>query len=612
MDDAQGNLRTLRRPYSVSVLRDLILAAQGKVKSSLIITNADLVDVVVGDIREKVSIAVWSDYVVRVGYFDIERYRGDNTLVIDASGAEMVTPGFIEPHVHVESSLLTVSEFSRAAALHGTTTVAADPHEIANVLGIEGVKMFIEESRHVPIRFFFYAPSCVPPTKAGLDTPGAVVSADDVEELMSYDEIIGLGEVMDFLSVVKGDEDILRKISITKEHGKLVDGHAPQLPEDTLVPYSAAGIEGDHESVFVTEALMKLRNGMHVLIREGSAWRDLDELSKILTYMRINTRYLVFASDDIEVTDLVDEGHIDRILRRAVSLGIDPITAVQMATINAAEYLKLPELGAITPSRLADIVILESFRRFKVRDVIVGGRVIVRNGELVWRYNKRFTYPKKAYETINIGRSLSEDDLTPKAPINEGMVRYLAIKAVPGKAITKREVIEARVEGGHVLLPEGDSTYIAVIERHHATGNVGRGIVTGLGLRKGAIAQTIAHDVHNIVAVGRTPSEMLKAVEEVVRLGGGMVAVLNGAVIASMPLPIAGLMSDKKYEEVYEELENYMNALPALGVNYHECFMTVALLPLAVIPEVRVTDKGVIDVLKGKVVDPVLEVVRGE
>ncbi len=604
-------IKALKKSYSPDNLRRIVWAAQGRLKSDLIITNADIVDVVVGDIREKVNIAVWNGYVVRVGYFDVDRYRGDETLLIDASNCEMVTPGFIEPHVHIESSLLTIQEFSKVAAVHGTTTVAADPHEIANVLGVEGVKMFIEESKHVPIRVFFYAPSCVPPTKAGLDTVGAVVSVKDVEELLNYDEVIGLGEVMDFLGVLNADDELLSKISLARLKGKVVDGHAPQLSEDMLVPYSAVGIEGDHESVFITEALMKLRNGMYILIREGSAWRDLDELSKMLTYMRINTRYLVFASDDIEVTELVDDGHIDRILRRAVSLGIDPITAVQMATINAAEYLRLHELGAITPGRLADIVILKRFRRFEVNDVIVGGKVIVRNGSFIAYTGSGYSYPIKAYRTMNVGRKIAEDDLAIKAPINNGLVKFLAIRAVPGKAITKKEVIKTQVSDGLIRLPEGDYAYVATIERHHATGNIGKCIVTGLGLRKGAIAQTVAHDVHNIVVVGKTLNEMVKAVEEVVRMGGGMAAVVNGVVIGHVALPIAGLMSDKSFNEVYEELESYREALLTLGINYHECFMTIALLSLSVIPEIRVTDKGVVDVLKGKIVNPVLDVIEG-
>ncbi len=600
--------KTLRKDYSPQTLRNIVLAAQGKVKADLIVTNADLVDVVVGDIREKVNIAIWNNYVVRVGYFDVSKYRGPNTIIMDVKDAEMVTPGFIEPHVHIESSLLTVQEFSRAALIHGTTTVAADPHEIANVLGVDGIKMFIEESRHVPLRVFFYVPSCVPPTKAGLDTVGSTITANDTEELMKEEEVIGLGEVMDFLSVINADEEIMRKISCAKLAGKVVDGHAPQLPEDMLVPYAASGIEGDHESVFITEALMKLRNGMHVLVREGSAWKDLDELSKILTYMRINTRYLVFASDDIEVTDLVDEGHLDRILRRAVSLGIDPITAVQMATINAAEYLKLPEIGAVTPGRFADIVVLKNFRQFEVRDVIVNGKVVVHNGRYMVSSTRRYRFPGKAYKTMNIGRRIQAEDLAIKAPIRKGKVKFQAIRAVPGKAITKKEIIEANVNEGIIELPAGDTAYIATIERHHATGNIGKGIVVGLGLKKGALAQTIAHDVHNVVVVGKTLDEMAKAVNELVRMGGGMVAVLNGAVIGSVRLPIAGLMSDKPFEEVYEELEAYRKALMAMGMNYHECFMTIALLSLSVIPEVRVTDKGVVDVLAGKIINPIMEV----
>lgn len=604
--------KMLRMKYDVEILKNIIRAAKGELKSTVIIKDANVVDVIMGDIRERVNIAIWKDFIVRVGYFDIDRYKGINTTVIDASKAEVVTPGFIEPHVHVESSLLTVQEFAKAVLLHGTTTVAADPHEIGNVLGADGVKLFIEESRYTPLRIFFYVPSCVPPTAAGLDTPGRKITVEDIEELMHYEEIIGLGEVMDFLSVVNADDELLAKIATAKRAGKLVDGHAPQLPEEMIVPYASAGIEGDHESVYLTEALTKLRNGLHLLIREGSAWKDLEELSKILTYMRVSTRYLTLATDDMEVIDLVEEGHLDRVLRKAVSLGIDPITAVQMATLNAAEYLGLKEVGAIVPGKFADIVVLESFRQFKVRDVLVGGKLVVNNGRYVYRTEKRYEYPEFAYKTMNVGKIVETDDLAIKVPISNGRVKFLAIKAIPGKAITKKEVIELPVKNGRVVLPEGsDLAYIATVERHHGTGNVGKGIVAGLGISKGAIAQTIAHDVHNIVVVGRTLKEMVLAVNELVQIRGGMVAVLNGMTIGAMKLPIAGLMSDKPLESVYNELRNYINALKMLGLNYHSLFMTIALLPLPVIPELRVTDKGVVDVLEGKIVDPIIEVIEG-
>ncbi len=600
--------KALRLKYTVELLRNIIMASQGKVKSTLIIKNANLVDVIAGDIREGVNIAVWDHYVVRVGYFDIDKYRGDGTLVVDAGSAEVVTPGFIEPHVHVESSLLTVQEFGKAVLTHGTTTVAADPHEIGNVLGIEGVRMFIEESKHTPLRIFFYAPSCVPPTRSGLDTPGATIGVEEVKELLRMDEVIGLGEVMDFISVVNGDEEILSKIVAAKELGKLVDGHAPQLPEEIIVPYAAGGIEGDHESVYMSEALTKLRNGMHVLMREGSAWKDVEELSKMLTYMRVDTRYLMFATDDMEVLDLVEEGHLDRVLRKAVSLGVDPITAVQMATLNPAQYLGLKEVGAIVPGRFADIVILDSFRRFKVRDVIVGGKLVIKGGKYVGDEAGRYRYPRRAYETMNVGRELSPDDFGIKAPVREGVVNFLAIKAIPGKALTKKEVVEVEVSDGEVILPRNsDLSYVATVERHHATGNIGKGLVTGLGLFKGAVAQTIAHDVHNLIVVGRSKKEMCRAAQEVIRMGGGMVAVLNDSVIASVKLPIAGLMSDKSLSEVYREVKQYVEGMRALGLNFRSSFMTIALLSLPVIPEVRVTDKGLVDVVRGEFIDPFKE-----
>ncbi|MGC8975696.1 MAG: adenine deaminase, partial [Thermoprotei archaeon] len=548
------------------------------------------------------------NYVVRVGYFDTDKYRGLNTLVIDASSSEVVTPGFIDPHVHIESSLLNVREFSKLALMNGTTTVAADPHEIANVLGVEGVKAFIEESKHTPLRLFFYVPSCVPPVKSGL-TKGSEITLDEVRELLSYKEVIGLGEVMDFLSVINGDEETLEKISSTLVLGKIVDGHAPQLPEDMLVPYVAVGVRGDHESVFMDEALSKLRSGMRILIREGSAWRDLEELSKILTYMKINTRYLSFSSDDLEVVDLVESGHMNRILRKAVSLGIDPITAVQMATINAAEYLGISELGSITPGKLADIVILKNFRLFHVHAVIVNGELVVSDGRYL-SPTRSYEYPKHFYETVKTGKTFTPEDFRIKMPERSGRVRYLTIRAVIGKAITKAEAEEFQIIGSYLTLPPGtDHAYVSVIDRHHSTGKLGLGVVKGLGLLRGAIAQTIAHDVHNIIVIGKSPEEMSLAVQELTRVGGGIVSVLNNRVLGMVELPIAGLISDKSFEEVYVGVKNFMKACEYLGINFHAAFMTISLLSLPVIPEIRITEQGLFDVMSGSIVNPVLEVV---
>ncbi|MEM1703814.1 MAG: adenine deaminase [Zestosphaera sp.] len=600
--------KLLGREYTLKELRGIVLAARGELKSDIIIKNANLVDVILGDIREKVNVAVWRNYVVRVGYFDADKYRGPNTLVIDASSSEVVTPGFIDPHVHIESSLLRVTEFGKLALMNGTTTVAADPHEIANVLGVEGVKAFIEESKHTPLRLFFYVPSCVPPIKSGL-TKGSEITLNDVRELLNYKEVIGLGEVMDFLSVINGDEEILEKISSTLISRKIVDGHAPQLPEDMLVPYVAVGVRGDHESVFMDEALSKLRSGMRILIREGSAWRDLEELSKMLTYMKINTRYLSFSSDDLEVVDLVESGHMNRILRKAVSLGIDPITAVQMATINASEYLGISELGSITPGKLADIVILRNFRLFQVQAVIVNGELVVNDGRYLGT-TRSYEYPKHFYETVKTGKTFAPEDFKIKVPKKQGRVKYLTIKAILGKAITKAEADEFPIVDGYLTLPPGtDHSYVAVIDRHHSTGKLGLGVVKGLGILRGAVAQTIAHDVHNIIVIGKSPEEMSLAVKELTRVGGGIVSVLNDRVLGVVELPIAGLISDKPFEEVYMSVKNFMKACEYLGINFHAAFMTISLLSLPVIPEVRITEQGIFNVMSGTIIDPVLEVV---
>jgi len=601
--------KLLRRRFDIDTLQNLVRASKGEIKSDLIVRNVNVVDVILNDIREDVNIAIWNGYIVRIGYFDVERFRGNDTLVIEGSRYEVATPGFIDPHIHIESSMLTLTEFSKLALMHGTTTVAADPHEIANVLGIEGIKLFIEESRYVPLKVFFYVPSCVPPTKTRLDTPGSRIDFNDIKELLKYDEVIGLGEVMDFLGVVNADNDTINKVSYVKEMGKIVDGHAPQLPEELLIPYSIVGIRGDHESSFLDEALTKLRTGMRILVREGSAWKDLDELASILIHMKIESRYLAFTSDDLSVLELAHDGHMDRILRKAVSLGMDPIKALQLATINAAEYLDLDDdIGSLNVGKLADIVLLKKFTEFKVRDVIANGKLVVIDGRYVWNKVKRFNYPVNAYRTIKVKFRPKPEDLLIRinSEVSEGYAKVMAIRVLLGKTLTRKEIINVRISNGY-LLTEGEVAHVAVIERHHATGNIGKGFVIGLGISDGAIAQTVAHDVHNIIVIGKSPSDMAKAVNEVINMGGGLVAVLNNEVIAKVKLPIAGLMSDQDYEIVLKDLENYIEALKKININFRSAFMTVALLSLPVIPEIRITDKGLVDVLQGRIIKPLIE-----
>ena len=323
------------------------------------------------------------------------------------------------------TSLLTVQEFARSVLLHGTTAVATDPHEIANVLGRKGIEMFIEESRHTPLRVFFYVPSCVPPTHEGLDAPGCVLSISDIKDLLTgYEEIIRLGEVMDFHSLLKLNSELLEEIVLAVNKGVIINDHAPQFTEEMLIPYIVTGVASNHESVVIDEALTKLRNGIRVLLREGSAWKDLEELSKLLTHMKIDTRYLSFCSDDLSVVDIVKEGHIDRILRKAVSYEVDPITAVQMTTLNAAEYLGIKELGAIAPGKFADIVMLKDFKKFVVSDVILGGKLIVKDRRYIYDFSSRFKYPVKAYRTINIKKLKSPTELLMEVNVHNGCLLY--------------------------------------------------------------------------------------------------------------------------------------------------------------------------------------------
>ncbi len=588
--------------------RLLIEAALGRVKSDLVIRNAALVDVATGEVLDKASIAVYRGRIVRVGVGEgLEKHVGSNTLVVDAGG-KYVMPGFIDTHVHIESSLLSVTEFSKLALIHGTTAVVADPHEIGNVLGAEGVKYFIEESKHTPMRVFFEVPSCVPAVDPsyGLDTPGAIIDSGQVAVLMHDPSIIGLGEVMDIFSVLDAKTEVLVKIASARLAGKIVDGHAPMLRGEKLDAYIAAGVSSDHETTDPEEGLEKLRKGMYLMLREGSAWKDLKKLSEIAR-RNIDCRRCLLVADDISVEDLVEKGYMDYIVSLAIEYGVDPVKAIQMATINPAEHIRRDhEIGIIAPGRYADIVISPSIEKITAEKVFVEGELVANNGSFTGKAGG-YKYPAKAYNTINVAQPPKPEDLEPRYPV-DGEVTVNVIKAIPGSALTGWERHRLRVENGVIQPdPSRDIIRIAVIERHHATGNIGRGFVTGFGLKRGAVAQTIAHDTHNLIVMGADSRDMAAAAQEVIRSRGGIVIVADGEVLGKVELPIAGLVSDKPYQEVYRELKNIENAASSLGIDFANMHLTLGLIALPVIPQLRITDKGLVDAANGKLVPLVVE-----
>ncbi|MEM2854950.1 MAG: adenine deaminase [Desulfurococcaceae archaeon] len=593
----------------LEIPRNLIKAALGELKASLIISNANVLCTTTGEVVEGCSIIVYDEYIVRVDRVrDLDRYVGANTVVVDG-GNRYALPGFIDAHVHVESSMLNLREFGRLAAMHGVTSIVADPHEVGNVLGIEGIKLMIDEAKHTPVRFFFEVPSCVPAVDPSLelDGGGAIIDSGQVALLMQDPGVIGLGEVMDFLSVINARTEALVKIASTRIHGKVVDGHAPMLRGRVLDAYIAAGIGSDHESTAVDEALEKLRKGMYLYIREGSAWKDLLKLSEIAKSTRIDLRRVALVADDVSVEDLVERGYLDYIVNKAISYGVDPVKAIQMVTINPAERLRLDDkIGVLAPGRYADIILSPSINEVSVEKVVIGGEVVYSCGEWIYGDMGSFTYPDKALRTVKIHRDIEPGDLVVKA--SRGAKALVnVIEVVPGSTLTKWIKVEMSVDSSGLMELPQDVAYVSVIDRHRGGSSVGRGFVKGLGLRDGALAQTIAHDTHNLIVAGSDPRDMYLAVRVLKESGGGIAFVVNGEVEALVELPLAGLMSVKRAEAVYGELKLLERALSSRGALFSHIYMTLSLLSLPVIPELRLTDKGYVDVVSGRVVEPIVE-----
>ena len=597
--------------YSIEERLELLKVASGLLPADLVIVNADLVSVTTGEILENVGVVIKGKRIVRVAKpRELKKYIGKNTLVLDADSSYLI-PGFIDPHIHIESSLLTPRNFAKLALRHGTTTVVADPHEIANVLGVEGIKLFIEETRDLPLKVLVDAPSCVPATNPayGLESSNKTIGSDEIRKLAELEGVIGLGEVMDFLGVIRGEYSVLEKIEIARCYNLRINGHAPMLRGERLDAYISAGIYSDHETMDVSEALEKMRKGMHVFIREGSAWRDLDRLVKILIDEKTSIRYCSFASDDLSVLDLYEKGHMDRIVNYAVEHGVDPIKAIQLATLNPATWLHLEEhIGVIAPGRLADIMFTKNINYISPHTVIANGEIIYFKGEFKRDFAK-YRYPEKALKTVNISRSLGEYDIVPRIEGGQTEVYVNVIEVVPGSVLTRRRVERLSVCKGRIQPDiDRDIVYVSVIERHRGIGSIGKGFIKGLGFRAGALAQTIAHDTHNLVVAGYRASDMVLAVNRIIELQGGIVVVDRGEVLAEVPLRYAGLMSTEEPEIVYQQYKDLVETIKKkYGALFEQFFMTLSLISLPVIPEIRLTDRGLVDVANAKIIRLVVD-----
>jgi adenine deaminase len=555
-------------------LANRIETALGKHPVDLLLKNGTLVNVFSGEIHPA-SVAIHEGHVVGFGAYEAVK-------TVDLKG-KYITPGFIDGHLHIESSMLSIPEFAKQVVPLGTTAVVADPHEIANVLGLEGIRFMLQTSADGPLRVFLMFPSCVPATP--FETSGAVLTAQDMEAFKDNERILGLAEMMNFPGVLFCDPDILAKIEVFKD--KVLDGHAPGLSGKELNAYVNAGIGSDHECTVLEEAQEKLRAGMRVMIRQGSAARNLDTLLPLVN--EHNARNCFFVTDDLDPRDILKKGHINNSVRMAIKKGLDPVRAIQMVSLNTASYFRLKGLGAILPGYKADILVMDDLQEIKVSQVYQAGRLVAENGALV--AGAASTAAAAVPASVNVNWE-KVGDLSLKA---EGSAARI-IGVVPGQIFTRQIVDKAPVIDGRIVSdPSRDILKIAVIERHKGTGRFAVGLIQGFGLKQGALASTVAHDAHNIIVVGASDADMLAAAKTAADMGGGIAVVRGGEVLAALALPIAGLMSDRTVEEVNAALERVILAARELGCTLDSPFATLSFMALTPIPELKLTDQGLFD-----------------
>ena len=564
-------------------LERMIQVARGKLEGDLLIKNAKLINVYSGEILETDVVTAGE----RIAGIE-KGYKAKNEIDLDGC---YLAPGFIDGHVHIESSMMEVPEFARAIVPLGTTSVIADPHEIANVLGYEGIRYMLGSSKYNPLNVFFMMPSCVPATE--METSGSILRAFDILPLFKEKWVLGLAEVMNFNGVLRLDELVLDKIKIATE--KRIDGHAPGLTGKDLNAYITTGIRSDHECTSVEEAIEKLRLGMHIMIREGTFIKNLEDLLPAITPQ--NSRRCFFVTDDRHPNDILREGHINYMIKKAIEFGINPVTAIRMATSNTAEYFGLRELGGIRPGNYADMVTFDNFENFKIKHVIKNGELVALNGKSTFIPPAR--PESKIRSSVNI-KWLQGDEFI--VPVKGPKVRV--IKLVPDQALTESSIEDTPIADNKLISdPARDIIRIFVVERHRATGNIGKGLVHGFGLKRGAIASSIAHDSHNIIVAGFSDDEILKAVIQINKIGGGIVVVDGDDIIEMLELPIAGLMSKESVEIVSKKTDRLIQATRKLGCIVKDPLMALSFLALPVIPKLKLTDQGLVDVEKYKFVD---------
>ncbi|WP_138495603.1 adenine deaminase [Paenibacillus pinistramenti] len=623
--------RTSRRElYEVS--GTLAKVALGQAKAELVIQNGTLVNVYSGELIEHTDVAIAEGRIAFVG--KAEHAIGPDTKVLDAAGRYLV-PGLLDGHMHVESTMMTVTEFAKAALAKGTTAVFMDPHEIANVFGNEGVAWMHEEGQQLPLKVFTTYPSCVPAAE-GLEDAGAELEVADIEAGLKWEGVAGLGEVMNFPGVVYNDPKMKGEIEATIRAGKTVTGHFPSDDPLMLQAYIASGVTSDHETVTREQGLARVRLGMNLMIREGSAWQDVKEVIKVVTEDHAPTHNITLVTDDVYPQTLVEKGHINHVVRRAIEEGVSPVTAIQMATINTARYFnKERDLGAITPGKCADILLIDDLQQMVPSAVIADGTVVAEQGRIVVPFPV-YEYPEKARKSVKLARPLKAEDFRLRSKRAASLETAASAEAsarpngaasasaegaagtsagvsasTQAESTTRVQVIRiiensARTAGGTAELPvkdgiiqpdvEQDVLLLACIERHKGTGGLSLAFASGFQLKAGAVASTVAHDSHNLLVMGTNEADMALAANKLAECGGGMIAVKDGRVLGLVEMPVAGLMSDKPLEQVVEEVRGLEAAWKELGCPVHAPFMTFSLIALPVIPDLRISNRGLVDV----------------
>lgn len=568
----------------------LAKVATGAEKADLVIQNARLINVCTHEIMENISVAVADGRIALVG--DATHCIGENTNVIDANN-KYLAPAFMDGHIHIESSMLSVGEYAKAVISHGTSGVFIDPHEICNVLGMDGVNYMMEDAKRTPLKTMLTMPSCVPAV-GGFEDTGAQIDPEDVSFTMDYDYCVGLGEMMNFPGILSGNPHTHGIVSETLKAGKIPTGHYSLSETGAgLSAYIASGIRCCHESTKAEDALAKMRLGMYAMLREGSAWQDLHEVAKAVTEHKVDSRYACLISDDTHPHTLIQYGHLDYIVRRAIEEGIDPVTAIQMVTINVAQCFQLDhEMGSVAPSKCADLVLIDDLNTCHVTEVFIDGELVAQNGKLILEFAP-YKYPEEAVNSVNLDKLTAAEF---KITCAGRQAKVHAIEIIPAKVGTFDKIVTLPVRDGSIEAdPVQDVLKVAVFERHKRTGSVGKGFTKGFGIKRGALAQTVAHDAHNLLVVGSNDEDMALAANTLIECGGGLVAVMDGKVLSVVPLPIAGLMSEKSIEEMSVAIEKMAQTWVEMGSTLPSPFMTMALIPLACLPEIRLTNRGLVD-----------------